>query len=362
MKVFKFKDFINESFDNKFEEYYNQIMNNSYSDVSDKIWDNILLDGYPEEVNNWEGDFDKSNYKYLILNISESDKKCLKELNDDCIEKWNEFDIWLKDIAKLYPNYIDIIDYDSGEIYIVKYDPKNKLKESSMYAPNDSFSPGASFGYTALSSVNTGGSIQPKDPNLSFDAWDMHKNNMRDRMSRLSDLMSNIFATTNMSFSNNLEEIIQDITIVRIFKNNNGLLNIYLKFFYDEEIFYGVYKDWGNIREPIFISKILNIPGIAGNKENQIKIENVIKQILTEWFIPETGEYRALKDVNVRDWMGNICTIPKGGKIYITDVITEDDSPEIELEYSKKYYKITNLDYYYFHWWFNPEEKREYYI
>jgi len=238
---------------------------------------------------------------------------------------------------------------------ILKY--KDFLYESTM-----GMSPSAAFGYTDLSTINTGGSIEPKDPNLSFDAWDMHKNNIRDRLTRLSNLMSSIFSTTNFSFSSHLEEVIQDLTIVRIYVNNNKLLNIYMKFFYDEEIFYGVFKDWGGIAEPKFDSKILDIPEIVRFKENRIKIEGVLKQVLISWFIPDLGDYRALKNVSVKDWMGNSFVIPPGGKITVTDVITEDETPDIELNYSGKKYEINNLDYYYFHWWFKSEEKREYYI
>jgi hypothetical protein len=200
MIVIKFNEYINESSSNEFSNYYDQIMNRAFIEVSDEMWEEILLDGYPEEVNNWQGDFNQTNYKFISLEISEEDQTGLKSDDEIYIDKWNDFDIWLKEEAKLYPDYIDMIDYDKGTVFIIKYEPKIMKNESSMFAPTDGFSPGASFGHTALSSINTGGSIQPKDPNLSFDAWDMHKNNMRDRMSRLSDLMSSVFMNTSIPF------------------------------------------------------------------------------------------------------------------------------------------------------------------
>jgi hypothetical protein len=117
MIIKEFNIFINENYN--FVNYMNQIMNNNYTPLSDDVWDNLQMDGYPDEVNDYEGDYNIKNYSYTKLNITDEDKNGLINFDEDIIEKWNDFDIELKD--KYYPNYIDFIDYDNGIIYIIKY-------------------------------------------------------------------------------------------------------------------------------------------------------------------------------------------------------------------------------------------------
>lgn len=107
--------------DNELSDYFEQIKNNKYYPLNNYLWDNLQLDGYPEELN----DYDKNNYKYTTLNISDVDKNGLINFNDDILEKWNDFDIKLKD--NYFPNYIDYIDYENGIVYIIKYKKNKKL-------------------------------------------------------------------------------------------------------------------------------------------------------------------------------------------------------------------------------------------
>ena len=353
--ISKFENFSKNDY-HPFQEFHNQIMNSGFEPLTEEIWDNMLLDGFPEEVNNYQGDYDQDNYEYLILEISKEDQDGLKSGSDDASNKWNDFDIWLKEEQKLYPKYLDYIDYEKGEVYIINHKSTNLIKESSA------FSPGAGFGLTDLSTINTGGAVEPKDPTMSHDGWDMHKNNMRDQLNRLSDILMGVFTSGEINFSSELMDIIEDLTIVKIFRNKNGSLDVYLKFFYEEEVFYGVFKNWGVIGEPKFASRILDIPAIGFYKENRMKIENILKHVLEEWFRPKEERYVALKDVKVYDMMGNIKHIPKGGKITIEQIIAEDHNPEIELIYSDTLYVFKGLDFYFFNWWFDVIEKQEFYL
>lgn len=112
----KFESFINK---NIFSTYFNQLINNKYLPLTDNLWEDLESDGFPDEVNDYKGDYNKNNYKYTIIKIGNKDKNGLINFDEDTIEKWNDFDIELKD--KYYPNYIDFIDYDNGIIYIIKY-------------------------------------------------------------------------------------------------------------------------------------------------------------------------------------------------------------------------------------------------
>jgi hypothetical protein len=238
-----------------------------------------------------------------------------------------------------------------------------KLNESGYNSLQTGMNPSTSFGLTDLSTVNTGGAVEPKDPNLSFDAWDKHKSNLRDEFSRMSDIMTSVFNQTNTRIGKEFEENIEDLSIVRIFRNNNGALDVYIKFLFADEIFYATFKNWGHYNEPTFKSSITDIPQINYQKENIIRLVGMIKESLNRWFRPiEDDSYRALKDVRVYDDMGRIFTLQQGSEITIEDVVTQDKEPIIYMSYENRNYTLTGLDYYYFHWWFRNEEKKEFYL
>jgi hypothetical protein len=100
--------------------YLKQIKIKKYKPVNNWIWSSIKDEGYPEEVN----DYNSKNYSYITLDLPKNEQIQLADLNDDIIEKWNVFDIYLKSKG-YYPKYLDFIDYDNGIIYIVKHENEN---------------------------------------------------------------------------------------------------------------------------------------------------------------------------------------------------------------------------------------------
>ena len=103
--------FVNES-----NDLFHQIENSFFEPISDYIWDSIQNDGWDEELD----DFEKSNYSYIILNIPEADSQGLKKFENEIVEKYNSFDIDLKDKYGTQ-KYLDFIDYDDGKIFIIKH-------------------------------------------------------------------------------------------------------------------------------------------------------------------------------------------------------------------------------------------------
>jgi hypothetical protein len=97
-----------------FDELFHQIETSSFIPITNRI-KNILDD---EGIFDEFDDFDINNYQYMNLKISDDDKIGLMELNPDHLDKFNEFDIQLKDKYKM--KYIDFIDYDNGNIIIVR--------------------------------------------------------------------------------------------------------------------------------------------------------------------------------------------------------------------------------------------------
>jgi len=61
----------------------------------------------------------KEDYEFIELNLPESDEFGLTTNDEEFVNKYNEFDIELKE--QLYDKgYLDLIDYEGGKVYIVK--------------------------------------------------------------------------------------------------------------------------------------------------------------------------------------------------------------------------------------------------
>lgn len=220
----------------------------------------------------------------------------------------------------------------------------------------------ASFGYSDLSTVS-GGAQPAYDAQLSFDEYDRHKNNYKDSLNRAVGISKNVFTQNIFNFGYELISDIQDLYIVRMYANNNGFLDIYIKFTLDEKIFYGKFEDFGGINEPIFTSKMLWMPQIMNHEDNKIRLIGLLKETLEKWFQPkEDEEYRTLKEIKVYDNVGKIFIIPQGGKILIEDVVIQDYKPLVFMKYGENVYTFSGIEYYFFNWWFKKEEKKEFYL
>lgn len=106
---------INES--EIFNNWFNDIKNAHWKNVKEnnpKLLDTIQIEGLDEEFNI----FDESNWQYYNLTVPEIIKNGLISFDRYFIEMINRFDIQLKNIFNC--QYIDLIDYDTGEITIVK--------------------------------------------------------------------------------------------------------------------------------------------------------------------------------------------------------------------------------------------------
>lgn len=232
---------------------------------------------------------------------------------------------------------------------------KDFINESSYPSFSQGMSPSTGFGYSDLSSINTGGSVAPKDPTISFNAWDKFKFDNREKFSRLGTLLQSIFGNGGgfSNYQDTLDVDIEDLSILRLERNNNGLLDIYLRFLIEEHVCTGIIKNWGGNRAISFKTS-LEISPTANEK-----LKNIFSETLIEWFKPyEDCEYRTLKEIRCYDNLGNICIIPVGGKI-ITEKVANNT---IEFTYNDKVYNIRGLDYYFFNYWFKTEEKNNFYL
>ncbi len=99
---------------NSIDFYLAQIQKAKFVPVSNSIWGNIKDEGLDEEQNA------KSRNSWLMtqLDMLDNDKTNLQNFDDDTINKFNSFDIELKQIYN--GKIVDLIDYDSGAITLVK--------------------------------------------------------------------------------------------------------------------------------------------------------------------------------------------------------------------------------------------------
>jgi hypothetical protein len=211
----------------------------------------------------------------------------------------------------------------------------------------------AGFGY-AMGST-------PMDPSANAN-MDFEKTVKNNQARRLQDILTSVFVATLNPNKGNFEFEVQDLRVIRIFPNNSGSLDIYIKFVIDGYQYYGTFKNWGSVNGSKFESAILKHPSIKYHMENAVKVEGIFKQCLNEWFRPDLGEYIVLKQVKVYNEMSEIFMLPENAKISVDEVLTEEDKPIIYISYSDRNYFLTDLDYFFFHWWFEEISKKEFYI
>ena len=96
------------------EFYLNQIPTLKFIPVTSSTWETIVMEGLDEE----QDEFNKKRWIQTKLNISKQDQNNLKRFNEETVEKFNLFDIKLKDTYN--SKITDLIDYDSGTIILVK--------------------------------------------------------------------------------------------------------------------------------------------------------------------------------------------------------------------------------------------------
>lgn len=196
------------------------------------------------------------------------------------------------------------------------------------------------------------------DPFLSTNPFKKHQSDVQQQFARMQGILSSVFNIDPSGFGRqiDLDFEVNDLTIIRVYPNGAGSLDVYLKFHYQDIPYYGIFKNWGSVQGATLQSSFMD--AIRFNRENRIKFEGIIRRVLTEWFKPSEGIYTSLKDeVKCIDDMGTLLYIPKGGKVEIEDVYNEGGKPVIYINYKEHIYYISDNDYYYFHWWFENTER-----
>ena len=152
-----------------------------------------------------------------------------------------------------------------------------------------------------------------------------------------------------------------DFKILRININSSLYIDIYISFVFDEEEYFGVYKNFNNIQKEPFKTDLFTDSNYNYiDKEYRLKLDNYFRKVLYKWFKPRKGNYTTLKDIVCKDSMGKKITIPNNNIVEIK--FSNDDKngdASIDILYKNKLYVLDKNDYYYFNYWFEKIDKNK---
>lgn len=118
------------------KKYIEQVHNNTYLDLTDDLFNDISEEGWLDNLEEfYDKSFNKSNFRYTTLNLDDADRQGLIDFDDDVIEKFNDFDIELKELSDYPFILIDFIDYDKGIVYIINF-KESQVNEAYMNKPS----------------------------------------------------------------------------------------------------------------------------------------------------------------------------------------------------------------------------------
>ena len=199
------------------------------------------------------------------------------------------------------------------------------------------------------SNENTGYvGLQPMDPQMSTDPFDRNTALKTQRIRTLLQISYSLVGLRDGIDDLNADLVIKQVTIVKMFENSLGLLDIYIKFDIDDQEFMGIFQNWGGVSAPVFKSP--SFEEVYYSASSKIKLIGMLKIIMNDYFKPEYGNWINQVGIYLRDEWGVILFVKPGSRLKVDEVITEDDHPKISLYYKDVLYHIQNIDYYWFKW------------
>jgi len=151
-----------------------------------------------------------------------------------------------------------------------------------------------------------------------------------------------------------------NLTILRINKNQNLNIDVYISFKFDKEEYFGVFKKFNWIdRMPLTTDLYTDSEYSYIDETYKLKLDNYLYQILVNWFKPKNTTYINLKDnLSVRDKMGSKYLLPKDSIInVIATNVDKDSNSFIKFDFDGEKYVINKNDYYYFNYWFDEYDE-----
>lgn len=209
------------------------------------------------------------------------------------------------------------------------------------------------------------------DPGLSIYSLDSNYVDTYARqsgtMSRLTQIIKqvskemtddHVFARKSDRFLEDIDEY-KNIKILKIFANENLKLNVYISFDFMDQEFFGVFRNFNSSHmKPTFDTELLGNPSFNYiDKEYYLKLNQYLYKLVYNFFIPEAGMYKNLKEnCVVKDYnMGQLRYLEEGKIVEVLGYnIDENTDPYIVLKIEDKKFNITGNNYFYFKYWFEP--------
>lgn len=151
-------------------------------------------------------------------------------------------------------------------------------------------------------------------------------------------------------------ELFKNLKILRIFENNNLKLDVFLSFNYDENEYFGAYRNFNGLTKPKLESELFYEPEYQYRFDSayKLKLSNFFYKKLEKWFIPEKGLYKNMKNENrVKDTMGKLYEMNADQTVEVLGYnMNSDNKPYIIIKIKDHTYHVEGNSYYYFKWWF----------
>lgn len=104
------------------ETYWEQVESpDGWLPLNDGLYDGIIEEGWVEDLEFVYDDIYITDFVYKKLKLTKEDEIGLFNFDIDVINKFNDFDIELKNKQEYPYEILDFLDYISGDIFIIKY-------------------------------------------------------------------------------------------------------------------------------------------------------------------------------------------------------------------------------------------------
>jgi len=200
------------------------------------------------------------------------------------------------------------------------------------------------FGIEPMGTQGGGGQYAfAQDPRMSYNGYqDSPFTDFYARQSglvaNLNSIMKGIRTQSDLIYKDSnpfLEDInlFKNIKILRMFENNNLKLDIFLSFKYDENEYFGAFKNFNAMAKPRFESELFFEP------EYQYRFNPEYKLKLGNFFYKDTmGKLYEMKSDQVLEVLGYN--------------MSADNRPYVIIKYKGETYHVESNDYYFFKWRF----------
>jgi hypothetical protein len=198
--------------------------------------------------------------------------------------------------------------------------------------------------------------IAADDKPLSQNAFDKHEDILRQGIAKLSGLNQTLMGSTSFrSLKSKMALDDQDVKQLKVLKitKNNFNYDVYLSFVISDVEYWGVIRDILN--NPTFSSEVFKDSELLQTQEWVIRLKGFMIKSVLNFLKPQFGKFKLINNEV-------ICYSLETGKLLKMEAgqeieVLKSYNNQIIFEYRGDKYLLTNDNFIYFNWWFEPIEK-----